>query len=79
MLTVYSKDKCPACDQAKAYLNERKIDHKVIMIVADNAKNDDEISRVDFLNQNPMVRNVPYIVGDDGEVYRTVAELKQKV
>jgi len=32
MLTVYSKANCPFCDQAKAFLERKGIEHRVIKI-----------------------------------------------
>lgn len=78
MLTVYSKEECPMCVQAKAYLDKQGVDYKVIMIV-DHAMNENEISKIEFKEQNPSVRSVPYVVSDDGTVYRTLNELKQNV
>lgn len=77
MLTVYSKENCPACIKAKSYLDERGVEYKVIMIVFESAKDESEINREEFLEKNPTARNVPYMVDENGAIYRTVAELMQ--
>lgn len=79
MLTVYSKEKCPACIDAKDYLIKVGAEFKVVMIVTGHPVDETEINRDVFLTNFQNVRNVPYIVNDNGEVYRTVAELKQAI
>lgn len=32
MLTVYSKTNCPNCDQAKAFLESKGIEHRIVKI-----------------------------------------------
>lgn len=67
MLTVYSKDACPACDKAIALLTKKETEFKVIKIVASNPA-DDQITRESFIEQFPGIRVVPYIVGESVEL-----------
>jgi glutaredoxin len=55
MITVYTKDNCPACVSLKATLTQEGRPFKEIKIGRD-------ITREDFMNQFPTVRTVPYMV-----------------
>lgn len=55
MITVYTKDNCPACVSLKATLTQEGSPFKEIKI-------DRDITREDFMNQFPTVRTVPYTV-----------------
>lgn len=76
MLTVYSKDNCPNCVQVINYLTEKNVDFKVIKIVAEVNDAEKEIDRVAFLEDNPTVRSVPYMVDEDGITYRDLKEVR---
>ena len=53
MLTVYSKTNCPFCDQAKAFLERKGVDFRVVKI-------DENSEARDFLMQQGF-RSVPQI------------------
>ena len=55
MITVCTKDNCPACVSLKATLTQEGRPFKEIKIGRD-------ITREDFMNQFPTVRTVPYTV-----------------
>ena len=55
MITVYTKDNCPACVSLKAALKQEGKPFKEINIGRD-------ITREDFMQQFPTVRTVPYMV-----------------
>ena len=54
MITVYSKDNCPWCDRAVAFLEEKNELYNVVKIGQD-------ITREEFLEQFPNARTVPFI------------------
>jgi glutaredoxin len=60
MITVYTKDSCPACVQLKAQLTQEGKEFTEIKIGAD-------ITREDFMSKFPTVRQVPYVVFDGTE------------
>lgn len=74
MFTVYSKDNCPMCVKAKNLLTQKSQEFVVIQVVESNA-GDGQINKLDFIDQFPGIRTVPYITKDDGSVYKTFAEL----
>ena len=55
MITVYTKDNCPACVSLKATLKQEGKPFKEINIGKD-------ITREDFMSKFPTVRTVPYTV-----------------
>ena len=55
MITVYTKDNCPACVSLKTTLNQEGKPFKEINIGRD-------ITREDFMNKFPYVRTVPFKV-----------------
>ncbi len=55
MITVYTKDNCPACVSLKATLKQEGKPFKEINIGRD-------ITREDFMSKFPTVRTVPYTV-----------------
>jgi glutaredoxin len=55
MITVYTKDNCPACVSLKATLKQEGKPFKEINIGKD-------ITREDFMRMFPTVRTVPYMV-----------------
>lgn len=55
MITVYTKDNCPACVSLKATLTQEGKPFKEINIGKD-------ITREDFMSKFPTVRTVPYTV-----------------
>lgn len=57
MITVYTKDNCPACVQFKADLQKNNQEYVEINIGRD-------ISREDFITQYPGVRSVPFVVNE---------------
>ena len=56
MITVYSKNNCPFCDRAKALLENKGVDYRVVNI------EDDPVSREFLLIQG--LRSVPQIFND---------------
>lgn len=67
MFTVYSKPACPFCDQAKALLQAKGLEHKVIHLDVGQTKVEGEqyISRNDLLALIPTARTMPQIMQDD--------------
>jgi len=57
--TVYTKENCPLCDQAKSVLNQNKIEYEEIVIGKD-------ITREQVLEKFPHATLVPIILSDDG-------------
>lgn len=78
MFTVYSKENCPACDNAKKHLTKLGKEYKTIM-VTEFAVDDNEIAKEEFVAKFPGIRTVPYIIGPDGEIYKNFNELASKV
>lgn len=74
MFTVYSKENCPSCDNAKKYLTKLGKEYKTIM-VTEFAIDDNEITKEEFVNKFPGIRTVPYIIGPSGEIYKNFNEL----
>ena len=56
MITVYSKNNCPFCDRAKALLENKGVDYKVVNI-------EDEPDAREFLVDQGL-RSVPQIFND---------------
>lgn len=77
MLTMYSKDNCPKCDQVVDYLTERNIEYKMVKIVAEVKDSEKEIDRMDFVQMYPSVRSAPFLVDEEGIVYRNLDEIRQ--
>jgi len=71
MLTIYSKNHCPFCDQAKALLTQRGI-------VFEEKKVGEGYSREDLLEAVPSARTVPQIFLDE-EYVGGFTELKQRL
>jgi len=57
MLTVYSKSNCPFCEQAKAFLDNKGVEYRVIKI-------DENPEAREFLMQQGF-RSVPQIFSED--------------
>lgn len=57
MLTVYSKSNCPFCEQAKAFLDSKGVEYRVIKI-------DENPEAREFLMQQGF-RSVPQIFTED--------------
>ena len=73
--TVYSKDACPACVNAKRLLSDKNFSYKDIKIVTQVKDLETEISREDFFEKYPGVRSVPYIIDSQNNIYKTYNEL----
>lgn len=58
MVTVYSKDNCPACEQLKQLLAATGTEYVEMKIGRD-------ISREDFMEKFPGVRTVPHMVKEN--------------
>ena len=58
MITLYSKENCPACVLMKGKLIREKTPYKEIMIGRD-------ITREEFMEKFPGVRQVPHLVETD--------------
>lgn len=59
--TIYSKDNCPYCVQAKRLLEEKGKEYTEINIGRD-------IRRDDFMSLFPNVRSVPFIIINGEEI-----------
>lgn len=58
MITLYSKENCPACVLLKGKLIRESTPYKEVMIGRD-------ITREEFMQKFPTVRTVPYIEDND--------------
>ena len=58
MFTVYTKDNCTFCDQAKSLLSQKGIPFRAVKLGED-------ISREELLAKIPMARTMPQILQDD--------------
>ena len=54
MITIYTKDNCPACISAKAQMTAAGQEFKEVLIGRD-------ITREEFMAKFPHIRTVPYI------------------
>lgn len=70
MFTVYSKPACPFCDQAKALLEAKGLEFKVINLDVGQPKVEgaEYISRDDLLAKIPGARTMPQILRGDERV-----------
>lgn len=75
MFIVYSKDNCPACENAKKMLHEQGKEYKVVKLVQDGAVGDNEINRADFIDKFPGIRVVPYIQTPTNTYLKSLNEL----
>lgn len=57
MFTVYTKDGCPQCDNAKALLTSKKQPFQAVKIGAD-------ITLESFRSMYPAVKALPFVVHD---------------
>lgn len=69
MITIYSKDNCTQCEQAKTLLKNNNIEYSEIKISYGGAENFNTqyISRDDFVAQYPNVRAMPFLVFSNGD------------
>ena len=58
MITIYTKDNCPACNTLKATYAQNGVVFEEVKIGRD-------ITREDFMSKFPSVRTVPYVLDDD--------------
>lgn len=75
MFVVYSKDNCPACENAKKLLQEQGKEYTVVKIVQEGASGNAEINRSDFIEKFPGIRSVPYIQSPDDTYLKNLNEL----
>lgn len=61
MFTVYTKDGCPACENAKSALASKGLSYSAVKIGAD-------ITVDEFRKSYPTVRMVPFIINDVGPI-----------
>jgi len=69
MFTLYTKDNCTYCDQAKNLLQQKGLPFQTLKLGAD-------ISREELLAKIPTARTMPQIL-KDGQVIGGYTELKQ--
>ena len=69
MLTVYSKENCPFCVNAKNRLNMLGVEYQEKVLGQD-------ITKEEFLNIYPNARTVPQIIEEDGTVIGGWEQLK---
>ena len=55
MITVYTKDNCPACVTLKATYSQNGVEYDEVKIGRD-------ITREEFMEKFPSVRSVPFVV-----------------
>lgn len=84
MYTVFSKPSCPHCEQAKALLETRGLNFKVVHLDVGQPKMAGEmyISRDELLAQFPGARTMPQIdrvVNGQHEIVGGFAELKKLI
>lgn len=80
MITVYTKPACPQCDQAKALLQSKGVEFKVVHLDVGQARQEgaEYISREDLLKKIPTARMMPQVM--DGDVHvGSLGELKQRL
>lgn len=70
MLTVYSKENCPFCVQAKHRLDLLKIEYEEKVLGVD-------LTKEEFLSIYPDARTVPQIIESDGTVLGGWSQLKE--
>ncbi len=69
MFTVYTKENCPRCEQAKSLLATRQLQFEVIGL-------GEGITRDELLAKIPTARTMPQIL-KDGEAIGGLAELRR--
>ena len=69
MFTVYTKDNCTFCDQAKALLQQKGMAFQTLKLGAD-------VTREELLAKIPTARTMPQIL-KDGQPIGGYTELKQ--
>lgn len=70
MLTIFSRENCPSCQQAKALLTQSGIVFKEEVIGI-------HILRETFIETFPNVKTVPLILDDDGIIIGGFEDLKE--
>jgi len=79
--TVYTKNGCPQCDQAKALLNALKKNYQEIYVTATSIRGLNGMLASDFTSKYPDVRMMPYIEVTDSngttEVVGTLQNLRK--
>ena len=79
--TVYTKNGCPQCDQAKALLNALKKDYQEVYVAAGSVRGLNGMLASDFVAKYPDVRMMPYIEVTDSsgntEVVGTLQNLRK--
>ena len=79
--TVYTKNGCPQCDQAKALLNALKKDYQEVYVAAGLVRGLNGMLASDFTRKYPDVRMMPYIEVTDSngttEVVGTLQNLRK--
>lgn len=78
MFTIYSKPGCTFCDQAKALLESKGLDHEVINLDVGQTKVEGAtyVSRDELLARVPGARTMPQIL-QDGNLVGGYTELKK--
>lgn len=79
MITVYSKENCPQCVQAKQYLSQKGLEFQELTVAYDTTIKQDGkiyIGRDEFIQKFPTVRAMPFIVGADGKEIGSFAALR---
>ena len=69
MFTLYTKDNCTYCDQAKSLLQQKGLPFQTLKLGAD-------ITREELLAKIPTARTMPQIL-KDGQVIGGYTELKR--
>lgn len=84
MITVYSKENCPQCVQAKQYLVQKGLEFQELIVAYDTTTKQDGklyIGREEFMQKFPTVRAMPYIEVTDSngttEVVGTLQNLRK--
>lgn len=79
MITVYSKENCPQCVQAKQYLTLRGQEFQEIQVAYPTTVKVDGKLYIDleeFKAKYPLVRAMPFIVDADGKEIGSFAALR---
>ena len=80
MITVYSKENCPQCVQAKQYLTLKGKEFQELQVAYPTTIRRDGklyIDLDDFKTKFPTVRAMPFIVDENDNAIGSLAELRQ--
>jgi glutaredoxin len=71
MITVYTKQNCPQCVQAKQLLNSKNIEFSEVEVAYETTSkspNKQYVDRTDFMERFPTVRAMPFVLNDSATI-----------